>query len=151
MTEPSSSRVSCQKTTVKDMEKKFLEIFKVILATRYPDMAFAFEEPSSFRTVIEQVIESQNFLVVNGQRISQKPQKVTYDFEFRVIGDIDECWVRTEGPVNKTEVACTVGYKLIQEIEGDGKKTLMDFCEVIISPEEAIATIDDLYHQIRNQ
>ena len=144
-----SSRASCLKTTVKDMEKKFLEIFKVVLATRYPDMAFAFEEPSSFRTVIERVVESQNFLIVNGQRISQKPQKVTYDFEFRVIGDIDECWVRTEGPANKTESACTVGYKLIQKMGDDGEKSLMDFCEVITSPEEAIATIDEVYNQIR--
>lgn len=149
MTELFSSRASCLKTTVKDMEKKFLEIFKVILATRYPDMAFTFEEPSSFRTVIERVVESQNFLIVNGQRLSQKPQKVTYDFEFRVVGDIDECWVRTEGPVNKTESACTVGYKLIQRMGEDGEKSLMDFCEVITSPEEAIAIIDEVYNQIR--
>lgn len=132
------------------MEEKFIEIFKSVLATRYPEMAFRFDGQDSFISEKEKEVESAQTLIVNGHKIQSPVKRAVYSFRFRVVGDIDECWMRSDyaDGSSSTVPACTVAYFLIEDMGKDGRRELMNFGEVLTDPGYALEVIDQVYEQI---
>lgn len=132
------------------MEERFIEIFKSVLATRYPEMAFFFDGQDSFISEKEKEIVSSQALIINGMKVRPPAKRAIYSFKFRVVGDIDECWMRSDyaDGSSSTAPACTVSYLLIEDMGADGRKELMNFGEVLTDPGYALDVIDQVYEQI---
>lgn len=103
------------------MEEKFIEIFKSVLATRYPEMAFYFDGQDSFISEKEKEVASSQTLIVNGRKFQPPTKRAIYTFRFRVVGDIDECWMRSDyaDGSSSTVPACTVSYLLVEDMGTD--------------------------------